>query len=58
MGPTGWKLAYVLKGWASERLLSTYDEERRVVAEELLGLDKTLTTAVESGADALENYQK
>jgi 2-polyprenyl-6-methoxyphenol hydroxylase-like FAD-dependent oxidoreductase len=28
-----WKLAYVIKGWASEDLLDTYDVERRPVAE-------------------------
>src|SRR3712207_4659330 len=27
-----WKLAYVLRGWAEERLLDTYDVERRPVA--------------------------
>jgi 2-polyprenyl-6-methoxyphenol hydroxylase-like FAD-dependent oxidoreductase len=29
----GWKLAWVLRGWAGEALLDTYDEERRPVAE-------------------------
>jgi 2-polyprenyl-6-methoxyphenol hydroxylase-like FAD-dependent oxidoreductase len=28
-----WKLAFVLKGWASERLLETYSSERKPVAE-------------------------
>jgi 2-polyprenyl-6-methoxyphenol hydroxylase-like FAD-dependent oxidoreductase len=28
-----WKLAYVLRGWASERLLESYGQERRPVAE-------------------------
>jgi 2-polyprenyl-6-methoxyphenol hydroxylase-like FAD-dependent oxidoreductase len=28
-----WKLAFVLRGWAAERLLDTYDRERRPVAE-------------------------
>jgi len=27
-----WKLAYVLRGWAEERLLDTYDVERRPIA--------------------------
>ncbi|KXN89429.1 Phenol 2-monooxygenase [Leucoagaricus sp. SymC.cos] len=36
----GWKLAYVLKGWADLSLLSTYDEERRSIAEELITLNK------------------
>ena len=29
----GWKLAWVLRGWAGERLLDTYERERRPVAE-------------------------
>jgi putative polyketide hydroxylase len=29
----GWKLAWVLRGWAGERLLDTYEAERRPVAE-------------------------
>lgn len=29
----GWKLAYVLKGWAAPALLESYDAERRPVAE-------------------------
>lgn len=29
----GWKLAWVVRGWADERLLDTYETERRPVAE-------------------------
>ncbi len=29
----GWKLAWVLSGWAGDRLLDSYEEERRPVAE-------------------------
>jgi len=29
----GWKLAWVINGWAAEPLLDTYEEERRPVAE-------------------------
>ena len=29
----GWKLSWVLRGWASSDLLATYEAERRVVAE-------------------------
>ena len=29
----GWKLAWVLRGWAGERLLDSYERERRPVAE-------------------------
>jgi putative polyketide hydroxylase len=29
----GWKLAWVLRGWGSDRLLDSYEDERRPVAE-------------------------
>jgi 2-polyprenyl-6-methoxyphenol hydroxylase-like FAD-dependent oxidoreductase len=29
----GWKLAWVLRGWADQRLLESYERERRLVAE-------------------------
>jgi 2-polyprenyl-6-methoxyphenol hydroxylase-like FAD-dependent oxidoreductase len=29
----GWKLAWVLRGWAGERLLDSYEDERRPIAE-------------------------
>ena len=29
----GWKLAWVLRGWAGEELLDSYEAERRPVAE-------------------------
>ena len=32
----GWKLAWVLRGWADEALLDTYEAERRPVAEYLV----------------------
>ncbi|MEO6082342.1 MAG: FAD-dependent oxidoreductase, partial [Umezawaea sp.] len=40
----GWKLAAVVEG-ASESLLSTYEEERRPVAEAVLGLSERLLEA-------------
>lgn len=36
----GWKLALVLKGFARRELLSTYEEERRALALELIAFDK------------------
>ncbi|TMR21026.1 FAD-dependent oxidoreductase [Nonomuraea turkmeniaca] len=45
-----WKLAYVLRGWASPALLDTYDVERRPVAQ--LTVDQALATGREwFGAD-------
>jgi putative polyketide hydroxylase len=29
----GWKLAWVMRGWGGERLLDSYEEERRPIAE-------------------------
>ena len=36
----GWKLALVLKGFADPSLLSTYEQERRAVALELIAFDQ------------------
>ena len=45
----GWKLAAVLGG-ADEGLLDTYEEERRPVAAEVLGLSRSLLTAAQTTA--------
>ena len=45
----GWKLAAVLCG-APDRLLDTYEEERRPVAEEMLGLSTKLLEAQKRGS--------
>lgn len=45
----GWKLAAVLGG-APDRLLDTYEEERRPVAEEMLGLSTQLLEAQKRGS--------
>lgn len=44
----GWKLAAVLDG-APEILLDTYEEERRPIAEHVLGLSKNLLAAAQRG---------
>ncbi|KAH7114914.1 FAD binding domain-containing protein [Dactylonectria macrodidyma] len=36
----GWKLAYVIKGWANRSLLKTYVIERRQIAKELIEFDQ------------------
>ncbi|MET0406065.1 MAG: FAD-dependent oxidoreductase, partial [Cystobacter sp.] len=46
----GWKLAAVLGG-ASERLLDSYEEERRPVAEAMLGLSTHLLDAMKRGVN-------
>ncbi|ATB36164.1 flavodoxin monooxygenase [Cystobacter fuscus] len=46
----GWKLAAVLGG-ASERLLDSYEEERRPVAEAMLGLSTRLLDAMKRGVN-------
>ena len=46
----GWKLAAVING-APEKLLATYEEERRPIAAEMLGLStKLLQAAKERGS--------
>lgn len=40
----GWKLASVLRGQASPRILHTYSAERRAVAHELIEFDRKLAT--------------
>ncbi|WP_034470342.1 FAD-dependent oxidoreductase [Afipia sp. P52-10] len=45
----GWKLAAVLGG-APDKLLDTYEEERRPVAEEMLGLSTRLLEAQKRGS--------
>ncbi|MFM0755966.1 MULTISPECIES: FAD-dependent oxidoreductase [Paraburkholderia] len=45
----GWKLAAVLGG-APDRLLDTYEEERRPVAEQMLGLSTRLLEAQKRGS--------
>lgn len=39
----GWKLAQVLKGFVSDKILETYAEERRNVARDLIDFDRRLT---------------
>jgi 2-polyprenyl-6-methoxyphenol hydroxylase-like FAD-dependent oxidoreductase len=45
----GWKLAAVLRG-APEKLLATYEEERRPIAAEMLGLTTGLLEAARQGS--------
>jgi len=46
----GWKLAAVIKG-APEKLLATYEEERRPIEAEMLGLSTKLLQAAKDRAD-------
>ena len=45
----GWKLAAVLAG-APESLIDTYEEERRPIAAEVLGLSQNLLAAAQAGS--------
>ena len=42
----GWKISGVLKGWFTDSVLDTYSTERRAVAEQLIALDKTVSTLI------------
>lgn len=48
----GWKLAYVLKGKASSKLLDTYVLERHKVAADLITFDRELTNLYSARAQA------
>ncbi|QEE60235.1 3-hydroxybenzoate 4-monooxygenase [Salinibacterium sp. dk2585] len=48
----GWKLAAVLRGQAPESLLSTYEEERRGVAQGLIDFDRTWAGMMSAQAGA------
>ncbi|RDB28278.1 Phenol 2-monooxygenase [Hypsizygus marmoreus] len=50
-----WKLAYVLRGWASRSLLDTYEQERRTYAQELIDFDKQIMDKLHGGT--AEDYQ-
>lgn len=47
----GWKLGHVLDGRAPESLLTTYDAERKVVAESLIGFDRAWSSMMARKAD-------
>ena len=49
----GWKLAWVLKGWAGDELLDSYEEERRPVAEHNVRRSSDPNGSVREAADEL-----
>jgi 2-polyprenyl-6-methoxyphenol hydroxylase-like FAD-dependent oxidoreductase len=50
----GWKLEAVIKGWASESLLDSYDEERRTVFRSTI--DDFIRKSIETDAEFLANF--
>ncbi|MCJ1388430.1 hypothetical protein MMC18_001277 [Xylographa bjoerkii] len=42
----GWKITGVLQGWYTDSVLETYSTERRAVAQQLITLDKTMSTLI------------
>ncbi|KZT52379.1 hypothetical protein CALCODRAFT_502386 [Calocera cornea HHB12733] len=50
-----WKLAHVLRGWASPELLKTYELERRKYARDLIDFDKKLADLFSGKAVTTEN---
>jgi putative polyketide hydroxylase len=50
----GWKLAWVLKGWAGDELLDTYEQERRPVAEHNMRRSTDPNGSVREAADELQ----
>jgi hypothetical protein len=53
---SAWKLARVLRKWADPSILQTYEIERRGYAQELIALDKIVSTALDGGTAA--QYKK
>jgi hypothetical protein len=49
----GWKLAWVINGWASEELLDSYEHERRPVAEHNVKRSADRTGSLRSVAEEL-----
>jgi len=52
-----WKLAHVLRGWASPELLKTYEFERRKYARDLINFDKRLADLFSGKAVTAENAE-
>jgi 2-polyprenyl-6-methoxyphenol hydroxylase-like FAD-dependent oxidoreductase len=50
----GWKLAAVLQGWGGERLLDSYDAERRPVFQSTI--DDFIAKSIQTDGDFLETY--
>ena len=53
-GNLGWKLAFVINGWANERLLETYSDERVFAARENLRLSTRSTEFMAPPSHAFE----
>ncbi|EKM78209.1 hypothetical protein AGABI1DRAFT_129336 [Agaricus bisporus var. burnettii JB137-S8] len=47
-----WKLAHVIRGWTSDKILDTYEIERRKFAIELIEFDKTMEEMFRHGSEA------
>ncbi|KAG9218404.1 hypothetical protein CCMSSC00406_0007995 [Pleurotus cornucopiae] len=50
----GWKLAHVIKGWASPNLLRTYEVERKGYAQQLINFDKEISETLERDPESYE----
>ena len=53
----GWKLAQVLRGYSSERLLRTYTQERQKIAQDLIDFDLEWSSRM-AGADDGESIEE
>jgi 2-polyprenyl-6-methoxyphenol hydroxylase-like FAD-dependent oxidoreductase len=54
----GWKLAAVLNGWGGERLLSSYDAERRPIGNRNVGMAAEFYLAHEKFGDGLATIEE
>ncbi|KAF4581787.1 hypothetical protein EYR40_002805 [Pleurotus pulmonarius] len=51
-----WKLAHVVKGWASPNILRTYEVERKGYAQQLINFDKEISETLEKGSP--DSYER
>lgn len=53
-----WKIGYVLKGWAKQDILATYEEERKPISKELIELDRKIFKLFAGQTVTPEEYTK
>ncbi|KAG9218421.1 hypothetical protein CCMSSC00406_0007978 [Pleurotus cornucopiae] len=51
-----WKLAHVIKGWATPNILRTYEIERKGYAQQLINFDKEISETLEKGSP--DSYER
>jgi hypothetical protein len=55
---SAWKIGYVVKGWAKQDILATYNDERRPHSIELIELDRKIFKLFAGQTVTPEQYTK